>query len=231
MVLVHGAWHGAWCWQRVTPLLMAEGFDVRTPTLTGLGDRAHLVSPTVGLATHVEDVVTFLRANDLDDVLLVGHSYAGFVVREAADRVPDRVGAVALIDAWVGEDATSLDSQAPAWFTDALRAAAQADGFGWLCPPPTPDLVGVADPDEAAWLQARLVPHPLRTFSDRTHLTGAVTAIPHHAAVCTQGLGLPFAELAERVGCRQPTPLESGHDAMVTAPEAVARFLADAAAA
>lgn len=230
VVLVHGAWHGAWCWQRVVPLLAARGFEVFTPTLTGLGDRAHLVSPQVGLSTHVDDVVGFLRAHDLDDVVLVGHSYSGFVVRQAADRAAGRVGVVALLDAWVGADGSSVESQAPEWFTDALRSTAEAEGFGWLCPPPTADLVGVTDPEDVGWLEARLTPHPLRTFTDRTQLTDRLSAIPHHAAVCAQGFGLPFAELAVRIGCAEPTVLDSGHDAMVTAPEAVATFVATVAA-
>lgn len=229
VVLVHGAWHGGWCWQRVVPLLAARGLRVHTPTLTGLGERAHLVSPSVGLATHVDDIVSFLRCNDLDDVLLVGHSYAGLVVREATDRVSERVGAVVLLDAWVGGDGASVESQAPAWFNDALRESATKEGFGWLCPPPSPDLVGVTDPDEAGWLQPRLVAHPLRSFADRTRLTGHVMTIPHHAAVCSDGIGLPFAAMAAEVGCATPTVLESGHDAMVTVPEAVADFVAAAA--
>ena len=228
-MLVHGAWHGGWCWQRVVPFLAARGLAVHTPTLTGLGERAHLVSPSVGLATHVDDIVSFLRGNELDDVLLVGHSYAGLVVREAADRAPERVGAVGLLDAWVGGDGASVESLAPAWFNDAMRASAAKEGFGWLCPPPSPDLVGVTDPDDAGWLQPRLVAHPLRSFADRTHLTDRVVAIPHHAAVCADGIGLPFAAMAAEVGCARPTVLASGHDAMVTVPDAVADFVAAAA--
>jgi pimeloyl-ACP methyl ester carboxylesterase len=123
---------------------------VSVPTLTGAGERAHLLSPQVGLATHVEDVVAHLRHAGLGRVVLVGHSYAGLVVREAADRVPEQVAAVALIDAWVGGDGASLASLAPPWFVDALRRATEQDGFGWLCPPPPPDFVGITDPDDVA---------------------------------------------------------------------------------
>jgi pimeloyl-ACP methyl ester carboxylesterase len=230
-VLVHGAFHDGRCWDRVVPLLVARGLAVSVPTLTGAGDRAHLLSPQVGLSTHVEDVVAHLRHADLDDVLLVGHSYAGLVVREAADRVPERVAAVGLVDAWVGLDGASLASLAPDWFTDALRVATDRDGFGWLCPPPPPELVGVTDPDDAAWLVPRLGPHPFRTFVDPTRLSGRVDALPHHAAVCAEGLGLPFAAMAAGVGCPEPTVLPTGHDAMVTAPAALADFLATAAGA
>ncbi|HEX6421168.1 MAG TPA: alpha/beta fold hydrolase [Acidimicrobiales bacterium] len=230
VVLVHGAWHGGWCWRRVAPGLAARGLDVHTPTLAGLGDRAHLVSPAIGLATHVEDVLAYLYHADLEDVLLVGHSYAGLVVREAADRAPGRVGAVALIDAWVGEDGASLADLAPPWFMDALRGSAASSGFGWLCPPPTADLLGVTAGDDVAWLAAHLVAHPLGTFEDRTRLAGRVASLPHHAAVCAEGMGLPFGEMAAVVGCPSPVVLPSGHDAMVVAPDAVADFVAGAAA-
>ncbi|MBN2622790.1 MAG: alpha/beta hydrolase [Acidimicrobiales bacterium] len=228
-MLVHGAWHGGWCWARVAPLLAACGFDVHTPTLTGLGDRSHLVSPAITLSTHVDDVVLAVERGGMDDVVLVGHSYAGFVVREAADRLGGRVGAVALIDAWVGDDGTSVASQAPAWFTESLHRSARTSATAWLCPPPSPELVGVTDPDDARWLRRNLVAHPLRTFEDRTRLTGRVDRIPHRAAVCSDGIGLPFADMAAAVGCAAPTEIASGHDAMVVAPEAVADFIAEAA--
>ena len=198
--------------------------------LTGVGERAHLASPQVGLRTHVDDVVAHLAAADLTDAVLVGHSYSGLVVREAADREPERVGVVALVDAWVGPDGSSLLAIAPAWFGDALTASAAAEGYGWLVPPPTPELVGVTDPDDAAWLTAHLTPHPYRTFTDATRLTGAVERIPHRAAVCAEGLGLPFADLAATVaGVTDPVTLPGGHDAMVVAPDAVTEFVLAAA--
>ena len=229
VVLVPGAWHGAWCWRRVEEGLRSAGVAVTSVSLTGVGERAHLVSPQVGLGTHVDDVVTHLDRSDLADVVLVGHSYAGLVVREAADRVPGRVGEVVLLDAWVGDDGDSLLALAPPWFGDAVAASAAADGFGWLLPPPTADLVGVTDPGDAAWLAANLTPHPYRTFTDATRLTGAVDRIPHRAAVCAEGLGLPFADLAAAVaGVTDPVTIPGGHDAMVVAPRAVTDFVLDA---
>lgn len=228
IVLVHGAWHGAWCWQRVTPHLVDAGHRVHAPTLTGLAERAHLASPQVGLHLHAEDVAAYLRCHDLRDAVLVGHSYAGFVVREAADREPDRVAMVALLDAWFGEDGESLTSRAPGWFDDAISATVADEGFGWLCPPPPPELVGVSDETDAAWLQARLTPQPVLTFREATTLGGAVDRIPHRAAVCAEGIGLPFAEWARAVDDR-PTVLDCGHDAMILDPGAVARFVHDAA--
>src|SRR6476660_1698835 len=90
-VLVHGAWHGGWCWKRVTPLLRAAGHEVFAPTLTGLGERAHLASRGINLDTHINDVVMLMEAEELEDVVLVGHSYAGMVITGVADRAPQRI--------------------------------------------------------------------------------------------------------------------------------------------
>src|SRR5688572_718991 len=100
-ILVHGSWHGGWCWRLVTPLLRAAGHDVYTPTLTGLGERAHLVNSGVTLETHIEDVVNLLFYEDLSDVALVGHSYAGVVVSGVAARVPERLACVLYLDAYL----------------------------------------------------------------------------------------------------------------------------------
>src|SRR5438128_128006 len=100
-VLVHGAWHGGWCWKRVTPLLRAAGHEVYATTLTGLGERVHLASPNVGLALHVQDVVGVLEYEDLRDVILVGHSYGGIVISGVADRVPERLRHLVYLDALV----------------------------------------------------------------------------------------------------------------------------------
>jgi len=107
-VLVHGAWHGGWCWKKVAPALRAAGHVVYTPTLTGLGERAHLANPAIDLATHVADVVNLLEAEELDKVVLVGHSYGGMVVTGVADRAADRIGRLVYLDAANPKDGQSL---------------------------------------------------------------------------------------------------------------------------
>jgi pimeloyl-ACP methyl ester carboxylesterase len=165
-VLVHGAWHGSWCWQRLVPKLVAAGHRVHTPTLTGLGEDSANLTPDVGLATHVEDVVTLL--NDLTNVVLVGHSYAGFVVREAADRVPGRVAKLILVDGWAGTNRQSLFDRATADFRDWMRRSAHSGGDGWRIPAVPPAAIGVTHPDDVAWVAPRLTDQPLRSFSDPT---------------------------------------------------------------
>ncbi len=223
-VLVHGAWHGGWCWRRVAERLRAAGHQALTPTLTGLGERAHLHRRDVGLHTHADDITAVLRFEDLRDVILVGHSYGGFVVREAADRMAGRVRRIVLLDAWTGRDGDSMESRAPAWFRDWIDSATQ-DGL--IAAPPAAS-VGVTDDGDAAWLADMLTPQPRLTFSQATCLTGAVDSIPCQAVVCTPGGGIPFGQWATESGW-EPAFIESGHDAMITAPAEVARVLLAAA--
>jgi pimeloyl-ACP methyl ester carboxylesterase len=228
-VLVHGAWHGGWCWERVARRLRIAGHRVSAPTLSGLGRRAGELTPALSLSNHVDDVVAAVQGAQ-DEVVLVGHSYAGFVVREAADRLGDAVARLVMLDAWVGADGDSLLTVAPDWFAEALVEAARERGAGWQIPVPPPALVGVDDPDDAAWLTTRMTPHPLKTFSDATALTGAVDTVPTDAIVCSGSSGLPFAELATAFGW-PIRRLDAGHDAMVTNPVELARMLEDCARA
>lgn len=205
-VLVHGAWHGAWAWDRVVPLLAAPTV---IPELAG-GD--------VGLDDHVDQVVAALAIAD-DDVVIVGHSYAGLVVRQAADRRPDLVNHIVLVEGWAGPDGASLFGLAPAWFTEALRATA-VDG---LLPPVPAALLGVDDPGDARWLEERLRPHPLRTFVEPTRLTGAVDRIPG-TAVHGRAAALPFADLGRALGYRT-VPIDGPHDVMITDPRTLTAVL------
>ena len=211
-VLVHGAWHGDWAWERVTPLLTAAGAHVVTPDLTHDRD--------VGLADHADEVAAVLDTVADPDVVLVGHSYAGLVVRQAADRRPDRVAHVVLVDGWAGPDGASLTDLAPAAFTARVTAAANADG---LIPPPAPAAFGVTDPDDAHWLGQRLRAHALRTFTEPTRLTGAVDRIPGTGVHCVPET-FPFARFAADLGYRA-VPVDGPHDVPLTDPRRVADVL------
>ncbi|MFI0445865.1 alpha/beta fold hydrolase [Actinomadura sp. 6N118] len=213
-VLVHGAWYGSWAWDRVVPLLEREGAKTLTPDLT------HAVD--AGLHTHVEEVVAEL--DRADDVVLVGHSYAGLVVREAADLRPGRVKHIVLIEGWAGPDGTSLFDLAPEGFVDVIRAWAGADG---AIPAPAPERFGITDPKDARWLAERLRPQFLRTFTEATRLSGAVDTIPGTGIFCRPQM-LPFEWMAVSLGYR-PIGLDGPHDLMLTAPQSIADVLLAAA--
>ncbi|MEU9993655.1 alpha/beta hydrolase family protein [Streptomyces sp. NPDC048045] len=217
-VLVHGAWHGPWAWDRIVPLLHDAGAHTITPDLSAVGDH--------GLHDHAEAVVAALdTAQEEGKLVLVGHSYAGLVVREAADARPNAVGHVALVDGWVGPDGASMFSLAPDAFVNAVRTAAQTRGDGWRIPPPPPAAFGIADPDTAAWLAARMLPQPLRTFTEPTRLSRAVDRIPGTAIHCRPQT-YPFERFGEAVGYRTHA-LDGPHDVMLTDPKPLARILLD----
>src|SRR4051812_23323183 len=220
-VLVHGAWHGGWCWQRVVALLERDGHTAHAPTLTGLGERAPELTPATGLEDHVRDVLDAL-AGASEPVALIGHSYAGLVVREAALRAPEKVREVVLVEGWIGPGGASLLDLAPDWFSDGIRRAAAEQGDGWRIPVPDPAAVGVQDPDDVAWLRQRLTEHPLKTFTDPT--TAAVHMPIAMRAILASPGPVPFADMAGQLGI--PTQrIEGGHDLMITSPQALAGAL------
>jgi pimeloyl-ACP methyl ester carboxylesterase len=235
-VLVHGGGHGGWCYQRVARLLRAEGHEVLTPTLTGLGERAHLLSPKVDLDLHVEDIVAVLRSEDLRDVIVVGHSYGGMVITGVADRAADRVGCLVYLDAATPTNGQSLrDVAGPV--IEAVRPDGRVvDGIE-LVLLPSPDaglLYGVTDPDDLAWMADRLTGHPWQCFEQKLELANeaALWAIPQYHIVCTSTLATRDPELMAKARAEgRLWDVDTGHDLMITEPEAVAELLEQVARA
>jgi pimeloyl-ACP methyl ester carboxylesterase len=229
-VLVHGAWHGGWCWDRVAPLLRAAGHDVHAPTLTGLSERAHLLSPQVGLDTHVEDVVRLIDVLGLTDVVLVGHSYAGQVVTAVADRRPAAIARRVHLDAFVGDDGEAARDLLPETVEHHWAQSAATAGFGWLVPVRKLSVLGVTEQADVDWLTPRLTPHPWRTYTDPLHLTGAGDDVPAAFIECVSWMRV-FRAQADRARERgwPVHELDTGHEAMVTAPDALAAVLLELA--
>src|SRR5262245_2504150 len=172
-VLVHGGGHGGWCYQPVARLLEARGHTVYAPTLTGLGERSHLLSPAIDLDLHIHDVVQLLHYEDLRDVILVGHSYGGMVITGVADRATDRVGHLVYLDAAMPVNGEALAQRAAPLMDAARQAARVVDGIELVLFPGTEPMphYGVTDPDAIAWMDARLTPHPWKCFEQPLVLT------------------------------------------------------------
>jgi len=229
-VLVHGGGHGGWCYQRVASLLRAAGHDVYTPTLTGLGERSHLVGPHVDLDLHTRDVCELLHFEDLRDVILVGHSYGGMVITGVADRSADRVGRLVYLDAATPVNGQSLvDVAGPV--INAVRPDGKVVNGVELVLLPGPDaglLYGVTDPDDLAWMADRLTGHPWPCFEQKLHLTNedALWAIPQYHIVCTSTLATRDREqMAAARDEGRLWEIDTGHDLMITEPKATADAL------
>ncbi len=234
-VLVHGGGHGGWCYQRVAKLLRSAGHDVTTPTMTGLGERSHLLDSRVDLSLHIQDIVSILHYDDLWEVILVGHSYGGMVITGVADRAADRVGKLVFLDAANPQDGQSLVDVAGPTLELARPAGKTVDGMELvLLPSPEAGMFyGVTDPSDLAWMADRLTSHPWKCFEDKLSLLhqDQYSKIPQYHIVCTSTLAtrdralMDEARLAGRLW-----DIDTGHDLMITAPQMVTDALLAVAA-
>lgn len=234
-VLVHGSWHGAWCWRRLLPLLRAQGCEAHALTLTGVGERAHLLSSDVTLATHVDDVLGLIEAEELQQVVLVGHSYGGIVVTGAADRLlaqrPERLSQLVYLDAIVPQPGESWSSTHSAERV-AERLAAGATTGGLSFAPPDAAVFGLQGADRD-WVNRRQTPQPMRVYQAPLDFDAQrVARVPRTFIDCTAPALPTIAVSRERVRSEpgwRVLELEAGHDPMVSAPEALAKLLLDVA--
>lgn len=226
-ILVHGAWHGGWCWAKVRRLLTDAAHVVFTPSLTGLGDRAHLAGPEIDLALHVRDVVALLETEELRGVTLVGHSYGGMVITGVAARAAARIGHLVYLDAFVPATGQALFDLVAPERAAQYREAARSGGEGWRIPPPPPARFGVTGAKDTEWLTRRLVPQPLRTFEQPLETAGG-DRIKRTYIYCSKPAMGSFDQYAERFrddGKWTFHDVGTGHDAMVTAPGEIAKIL------
>lgn len=219
-LLVHGAWHSGRAWDRVVPLLESAGHRALAPSLTGYGSKAHLLSPDVGLGTHIDDIVSVLENED--DVVLVGHSYAGMVISGAADRMPERIARLVFLDAMVPEDGEAAADVIP-----VTKQLIDKAVDGWRVPPM--GLFGVTDPDDVAWLRSMLSDQPVRCLTEPVRLDNpAAKTIPRTHIHCVGGQ--PSGITRRPVPAGEPVrELPTGHDCMITMPAELAELLIEAA--
>ena len=216
-VVVHGAWGGGWDWRAIDSMLTRQGHSVFRVTLTGLGERVHLSSPTIGLATHIADVVNTIEWEQLTNVVLIGHSYGGMVITGVADRIPQRIGHLIYLDAFLPESGESLKDLAGSQFGPFI-ASNTSNGM-IQAPWERPDRPVPKD-----------VPHPLKTFTDTLVLSNPAARTLSATYILTLDKGAtedqfsPFARRAAAKGWRV-VHMEADHVPERSAPAALAELL------
>lgn len=225
-VLVHGAWYGGWCYARVAQLLRAAGHRVFTPTLTGVGERSHLLSGSVNLTTHITDILNVFKWEGLDNVVLVGHSYGGMVVTGVADRIAQKITSLIYLDAFLPRDNQCLHDLVPPEDAKAQReSATESNNFGVA---PIPAAVFQVNEADREWVDSLCTPHPLHTLTERLHLTGGLDKIARRTYVLASS-GPPFFRAFRDSVAADPRwrtdELHCGHDVMIDLPQETARIL------
>ena len=244
-VLLHGAYHGGWCWRDVAARLRAAGHAVFTPTQTGVGERAHLLSRDIAIDTFVDDLANVLHFEDLHDVVLVGHSFGGNAITGVADRSPERLRHVVYLDAMIPVAGQSVLDTMPAHVAAKVRDAAQASSGGVSMAVPAVKFFGISDEDQAAWVSARCTPHPLSTYDTPITLNHPVghgvpctyiAVTPHFAPTSVsrdqaRAWAEQHAQAAPAAGQSRWHYVEmaAGHDAMVTHPAELSALLLNVA--
>lgn len=236
-VLIAGAWHGAWCWRRVLPLLRDAGHEAHPVPLTGVGERAHLLSGEVTLATHIKDVLSVVEHEELNDVVLVGHSYGGMVITGVADALLHKpepaLRHLVYVDAIVPHPGESWSSRQPTKVVEARIKLAETEGGRPVIPAPDASAFALEGEDRA-WVNRRQTPHPFRTYQEPLDFDASrVTFLPRTYVVCTRPALAVIAAHHERARTEpgwRVRELAAGHDPMVSAPRALADILLDCAA-
>jgi pimeloyl-ACP methyl ester carboxylesterase len=230
-VLVHGAWHGSWCWKRVRRGLQAQGYEVFTPTLTGVAERSHLISRAVNLETHILDIVNLIRWEELTDIVLCGHSYGGCVISGGADRIADHIRALVYLDAFVLEDGENLMQHLLEIQSHQFREGAKNVGEGWKIPP-IPAAVFNVNAADHEWVDRQCTMQPIETFQQRLSYTGGIQKIKNVTFILAPGFteGSPFPPFHEKAKAKgwKTRTVPCGHDVMLDPPEELTTMLVEA---
>jgi pimeloyl-ACP methyl ester carboxylesterase len=237
IVLVHGAWQGAWCWERLQPILEGQGHKVITPTLAGSGDRAQELTATTTLETHITDVLDALPTDARDEVVLVGHSYSGMVISGVAEQAGDRIMSLVFVDAFYPNDGESALDQMPEPLREMLQASAAESGEGWRLPPSPGllDIWGLRKQADREWVGPRLTEWSLNCFASPLHAPEMRRAALRRVYVAAAADAYPgrstFEPIANRASAEgsEIVSIESGHDVMIEAPAPLAEAILAAA--
>ena len=227
-VLVHGAWHGGWAWCWVRDILEQRGHCVFTPTLMGLGERQSLMSSNLSMNDMVEDMAATIENEDLNDVILVGHSFGGTVVTGVAERVPGRIKRLVYLDAALLEDGESMFSLIPNRIVAERQRSAQESSGGLSLPVPEAEAFGLVPDDKWEFVKERLTPHPVSSYTTPLtldHPSGE--GFPCCYILCINPRYLPLAWAYKRaIAYGWPIlKINTGHDAMISAPEDLSEIL------
>ena len=218
-VLVHGAWHGGWCWQRVCERLRRHGHRVFAPTMTGVCERSHISSASVDLSTQISDVVNEIQWKNLDGVVLVGHSYGGMIITGVAELIAAKIASIVYVDAFIPEDGQS---------TADLGGKADAGPF---TTPLSAELFAI-NLEDRAWADSKMTPQSTACFTEKLKVSGAYQTIARKTYIRAKGFPVPaFAAALEKVrkdASWQTFEIECGHDIMIDKPDELSGLLEQA---
>ena len=227
-LLIHGAWHGGWVWNEISEILRYQRYSVSTPTLTGLGEKKHLLSSKITIETFIEDVVNHIIFEDLNNIILVGHSFAGSVISGVADRLKDRIQKLIYFDAMILIDGQKPFDITPKETVEQRIELAKKFGNNISIPAPSADAFGVFDIKKSLLLEEKLTPHPLSAFQSKLILKNEIgNGIPLSYIFCKKPV-YKSLESSREVVRKMKWPifeLNAGHDAMLTHPKETLNLL------
>ena len=227
-ILVHGAWHGGWVWKEVKESLQKQGYNVTCPTQTGLGERKHLLSLKITIDTFIDDIVNHILIEDLSNIILVGHSFAGSTISGVADRLKDRINRLIYLDAVILSNGQSPFDIAPDSIVKERIALAQNSENQMSIPPPSPEDFGVFDQRKVITLAKNLTPHPISTFQSKLNITNEIgNGLPLSYIFCTNPI-YNSLESSREIVRQKKWPmfeLNASHDAMYTHPKETLNLL------
>ena len=228
-VLVHGAWHGGWCWRRVSDLLEKKGHKVFAPTMTGLGACSHLISKDVNITTHITDIANFIKWENLSDVVLVGHSYGGLIISGVAEQLHDKIASIVFLDAFLPDNGDILAEKASPAFREAIANAINRGDVSLKAPPAA--AFGVAEADRP-WVDGKCTPQPVSTFTEKAVYTGGRDKIAKKTYIRAKAYASPGFDAAlaktKADASWKTHEMTSGHDAMVIQPQELTDLLPQA---